>query len=254
MNTPIPVFTWHKVSPRWEPGITALHPRRFAAQIEALRAAGARAISLENWLQRNGLQDGDERLCLLCFDDAYECMARHAAPILAQANFPATLFPILDWIGRDNAWDRGLLGRRFQHLDESGIADLLAAGWSLGLHGRSHCHLAGRSLDVLETELVTARAELELRFGRIVHAMAWPYGRTDRRAMLVAQAAGLRAGFGRNGGGHPMCRPRLMVYHHGPAAMRAMLEGRGEDRLQRVAGVGAHLSSLIGGRTAPPNP
>lgn len=245
---PIPVLTWHKVSPRREPGITALSPKRFQHQVKAMRAYGARAITLENWLQRKGMQEREEGLVLLCFDDAYACVAQYAAPMLAEAGFVATLFPVLDFLGKENLWDRGLLGRRFTHLDAAGIEALLEQGWSLGLHGRSHRQLAGRSLEVLDRELVTARSELELQFERNVHVVAWPFGRWDRRALLVAQAAGLRAGFGRGGNGHPMCRSRLMLYpHHDSSAVEAMLKGGSEDWIQRLAGLGASLSSFLGG-------
>ena len=237
---PIPVLVWHKVSPAWEPGITVVSPARFRVQVEALREAGARSVSLEEYAARNGRQEEGETLCLLCFDDAYECVEGEA-------------FPVLGFIGDWNRWDRGLLGRRFRHLDATGIERLLAAGWSLGLHGRSHRSLAGRSLDMLESELVDARSELELRFGRNVHALAWPFGVCDRRAVRVAEAAGLRLGFGGLDpalpeAAHRMCRPRLAVYPpHGPARMRAMLEGAPPDRLQRLARLGARLSARLGG-------
>ncbi|MDP2361692.1 MAG: polysaccharide deacetylase family protein [bacterium] len=250
---PIPVLTWHKISRRREAGLTVVSPGRFLQQVEALVAHGARAISLEDYLGRRGRQGDDERLCLLAFDDAYVCVAEEAHPVLARRGLPATLFPVLDWIGLDNGWDRSLAGRPFRHLDEDGIARLLAEGWSLGLHGRSHRHLAGRGLAVLEQEVVKARAELELRFGRSVHALAWPYGRCDRRAVLVAEAAGLRLGFGNaRGDDHPLCRRRHLVYPlHGPAALRAMLDGAPPDHLQRLAARGAWLASLVGGGHPP---
>ena len=252
MNTqtrPIPVLTWHKVSPSWEPGITVVSPARFRLQIEALQAAGARPLSLEDYIARGGLQEEGGRRCLICFDDAYECVAEHAAPLLLKLGWPATLFPVLGWLGDWNRWDRGLLGRRFRHLDADGLRRLLDRGWSLGLHGRSHCRLCGRGLEELEREVVEARAELELLFGRSVHAIAWPYGRCDRRAVRVAQAAGLRVGFGRCRLEHPLCRPRHVVYPvHGPRALEAMLAGAGPDAWQRLAGCGAGLSSWIGGR------
>jgi peptidoglycan/xylan/chitin deacetylase (PgdA/CDA1 family) len=248
----IPVLVWHKVSPRGEPGITVVSPERFRRQLAALRAAGAGPITLEEYQTRGGRQRTGGTHCLLCFDDAYACVEEHAAPQLLKLGWPATLFPVLGWIGRENGWDRGLLGRRFAHLDVDGIRRLLEAGWSLGLHGRSHRPLVGRGLDVLERELVESRAELELLFGRSVHAIAWPYGRCDRRAVRVAQAAGLRLGFGRCQPEHPLCRSRLMVYPlHGEAALRAMLAGAPPDALQRLAGLGARLSSWLGGRDAP---
>lgn len=244
----IPVLTWHKVSPSWEPGITVVSPARFRLQVEALRAAGARPLSLEDYIARDGKQEEGGRLCLLCFDDAYECVAEHAAPLLLKLGWPATLFPVLGWLGDWNRWDRGLLGRCFRHLDADGLRSLLDRGWSLGLHGRSHQRLCGRGLEVLEREVVEARAELELLFGRSVHAIAWPYGRCDRRAVRVAQAAGLRVGFGWCRPEHALCRERRMVYPpHGARALAAMLAGAPSDPWQRLAALGARLSSRIGG-------
>lgn len=246
-HRPIPVLTWHKVSPAPEPGMTVVSPARFARQLAALRRAGARPLSLEDYLAADGRQPAEGRHCLLCFDDAYQCVAEHAAPPLRELGWTAALFPVLGCIGGWNRWDRGLLGRRFRHLDEEGIARLLAQGWSLGLHGHSHRRLSGCGLEVLEREVVEARAELELRFDRPVRAIAWPFGCCDRRALLVAQAAGLRAGFGR-GPMHPLCRPRQMVYPpHGEAALAAMLAGAGPDLWQRLGGLGAALSARLGG-------
>ncbi|MFA7332329.1 MAG: polysaccharide deacetylase family protein [Candidatus Delongbacteria bacterium] len=251
---PIPVLTWHKVSPRWEPGITVVSPARFRLQVEALKDAGAHSVSLAEYIRRDGLQEPGEGLCLLCFDDAYECVADEAFPVLRRAGLTAALFPVLGYLGEWNRWDRGLLGRRFRHLDEGGIRRLLEAGWSVGLHGYSHRALTGCSLSILERELVDARSELELTFGQTVHAIAWPFGRCDRRAVRVAEAAGLRAGFGQappfpNQAFHRLCRPRLAVYPlHGAAQLRAMWQGAGPDALQRLAGWGARLSALIGGR------
>lgn len=251
---PIPVLTWHKVSPRWEPGITVVSPQRFQRQVAVLVEAGTRTLSLEEYISRDGLQAEGENLVLLCFDDAYACVEEEAFPVLQRAGFTAALFPVLGWIGDWNRWDRGLLGRRFRHLDEAGIAALLERGWSLGLHGRSHCSLAGRPLEVLERELVEARSELESRFGRPVRALAWPFGLCDRRALRVAEAAGLRAGFGHLPRGLPaaglrLCRPRLAVYPlHGRRRLLQMLAGGGPDLLQELGARGAALSARIGGR------
>jgi peptidoglycan/xylan/chitin deacetylase (PgdA/CDA1 family) len=245
---PIPVLVWHKVDPRPEPGLTRISPRRFRRQLAALE--GWSSLDAAEFVARNGRMATHERLVLLCFDDAYASVAEHAAPALAERGLSGLLFPVLDCIGADNRWDRGLLGARFRHLDGQGLQRLLSEGWSLGLHGRSHRCLAGASLAVLDAELVSARAELELRFGRSVHLLAWPWGRCDRRAVRIAQAAGLRLAFGRcRGPVHPFCLPRYHVYpHHGPRALAAMLAGAPEDLVQRLAGGGAWLSSLLGSR------
>lgn len=244
----IPVLAWHKVDPRLEPGLTRVSPGRFREQIRPL-ADGWRSLDAAEFVRRRGRMATGERLCLLAFDDGYEDVEDHAAPALAEAGLAGVLFPVLDRIGLDNRWDRGLLGARFRHLSEDGIRRLLETGWSLGLHGRSHRALAGASLQVLDDELVSARADLECRFGQTIHLLAWPYGLCDRRAARVAQAAGLKLAFGRCPEPHPFCLPRRHVYpHHGPRAVEAMLAGAGPDWIERLAARGAWLSARLSKR------
>lgn len=244
----IPALAWHKVDPRLEPGLTRVSPARFREQVAPL-AEGWRSLTAAEFIERRGLMAPHERLCLLCFDDAYEGVEDHAAPALAELGLAGTLFPVLDYIGRDNDWDRGLLGARFRHLSADGVERLLEKGWSLGLHGRRHRRLAGASLELLDSELVSARAELECLFGRSVHLLAWPFGVCDRRAVRVAQAAGLKLAFGRCALPHPFCLPRRHVYpHHGPRAVAGMLAGGPPDWIEALAARGARLSARLSGR------
>ncbi len=246
MTRRIPVLCWHKISTRPEPGITVVHPDRFQRQLDAVSQAGYSTISASIYIERQGMMDDAERLVLFTFDDAYACVYEQAWPLMKARGFSGVIFPVLDYIGKDNHWDRGLLGRRFRHMNDAEIEDLLRAGWDIGLHGRSHIPLKARDLTVLDRELVEARAELECRFGRNVHLLAWPFGQCDRRSVRVAEAAGLRAAFGRGPDDHPFCRDRAMIYpNHGPMAMQRMLEGGADDFLQRLAAMGAWLSARL---------
>jgi len=243
----IPVLTWHKVDTRREPGITRVSPGRFRGQVEHLADGGWTSLSAGEFVRRGGRAPRSERLCLICFDDAYDCVEVHAAPVLEDHGFSGVLFPVMDYIGRENRWDAGLLGRRFRHLDEGGIRRLLERGWSLGLHGRSHRTLRGASLEVLEREVVEARAELELRFDREVRLLAWPFGLCDRRAVNVASAAGIRLAFGSGERQHPLDLPRYMIYPpHGGRSLESMLRGGAQDPLQKLARAGARLSAKLG--------
>lgn len=246
MSRAIPVLCWHKVSPRLEPGITVVSPARFQRQLEVLATDGWRSIAAPDYVARQGRMGADERLCLITFDDAYACVEEHAAPLMDRLGLQAVLFPVLGCIGGDNRWDRGLLGRRFEHMSGDAIERRLDHGWTLGLHGRSHRPLKGCGLETLDTELVEARAELECLFGQNVHLLAWPFGLCDRRSVRVAQAAGIRMAFGRCADEHPFCSRRSMVYPlHDEVAIRRMLAGAAEDRLQKLAGLGARLSASL---------
>jgi peptidoglycan/xylan/chitin deacetylase (PgdA/CDA1 family) len=244
----IPVLCWHKVSPKLEPGITRVSPERFALQLHSLVQEGFRSLSAEEFLERKGLAVQGQKECLLCFDDAYACLVEHALPLMKSLGLTGVLFPALDHIGEDNRWDRGLLGTRFLHMDQTQIEDALGEGWSLGFHGRTHISLRSRDLACFENEILTAARELENRFERPLRLMAWPFGQSDRRSQSLAKTCGFQMAFGsaRRPEFDLMDWPRYMIYPlHGPRAIQAFLQGAPRDILQHLAQRGATLSSLL---------
>ncbi len=245
----VPVLCWHEIAPGFLPSPTRVSPETFSRQLETLQQEGYRSLGLEHWVEGQGRAAPGERTVLLVFDDAYEGVYHHARPLLREAGYQATLFPVLDYIGRKANWDPAPRLRARTHMSEEQIAILLEEGWSLGLHGRSHRPLVGLDLEQLDAELVSARAELELRFDQLVKVISWPYGLSDRRARHLASAAGLRLGLGRFGGEGLFDLPRCMLYDsHGPQELRSLLAGTLPDRRQRWAARGAALSAWVASR------
>jgi peptidoglycan/xylan/chitin deacetylase (PgdA/CDA1 family) len=83
------ILFYHRVTS--EPDELAVTPRRFAEQMEAIAAAGLRALDIDRALR--ALAAGQSRgIVGLSFDDGYRDVAEHALPVLEQHGFTATVF------------------------------------------------------------------------------------------------------------------------------------------------------------------
>lgn len=146
---------------------------------------------------------GPPRLALT-FDDGYADNFETAAPILAEFGFSATFFLATDFIGSNRSfpWDANLRRPpRIMNWDQA--RELLAAGFALGSHTRSHPRLAKCDNETAARELRESRAELEQRLGAPVLDFAYPFGgaadcREANRA--AARAAGYRCCLSCHGG------------------------------------------------------
>ncbi len=83
----------------------------------------------------------------------------------------------------------------YRTLDANGLSRLLASGWTVGSHSRSHRALSGLSGDELRSEIVTSREELGRALGVDVTLFAYPYGgphHVGDQAPRIVAAAGYR--------------------------------------------------------------
>lgn len=106
------ILTYHRVAPAAErrdlhPGLR-VDPEAFAAQVELL-AARAHPVSVDDLLAAQAAGTAlPTRAVHITLDDAYECVAHHAWPVLRAAGVPATLFVPTAYpdSGRTFWWDR----------------------------------------------------------------------------------------------------------------------------------------------------
>ena len=80
------------------------------------------------------------------------------------------------------------------------LHELVALGWEIGSHTRTHPSLNGLSPLPLEDELVRSRLELADLAQRPVDLFAYPYGHHTPSVRAAVASSGYRAAFGfRNG-------------------------------------------------------
>lgn len=156
------------------------------------------------------------RWVLITFDDAYACLVPNALPVLQRHGATAMVMAVTGRIGDVNAWDIAVGARPQRLLNTDELTRLLAAGWSLGTHTRTHPHLSQLSGGCLDLELAGALADLAALGLPALPVVAYPYGDHDVRVRLAARRAGYAGGFGLDGGrlrrgSSPFAVPRIEV-------------------------------------------
>jgi peptidoglycan/xylan/chitin deacetylase (PgdA/CDA1 family) len=210
----------------------------FRRQMRALAALGYRARPFAEVV--DALRSGrplPRRTFALTFDDGYRSIGETAAPILARFGSPATVFVVSEGVGRTNVWDR-VTGRPERPLlDWDALRGLLAAGWEVGGHTRTHPHLNALSdVDAL-SDIRLGREETEARLGVTLRTFCYPFGHLNARTPALVRAAGFSGACTTQSGlassAHdPFLLPRVKVaYRDGVSGMlfRLMLRSHLPD-------------------------
>ena len=166
----------------------------------------------------------------LTFDDGMKSVRTAALPLLAKRKLPFTVFVVSEWVGRDNRWPSqpAAIGR-FELMDWAELAELIAAGGSIGGHTANHVHLRALDAATATHELTDSKARLQERLGIAVDHFAYPYGtfdaasveqvRRDYSAAVTTRLAYLPAAIARD----PFRLPRLDSWYLRAPADRAPL-------------------------------
>lgn len=143
----------------------------------------------------------------LSFDDGMRNIVENALPILCEHGVPAIMFvptAIVSAAKGEFAEIRRVLagsGADAEIVTWSDLEKMLAAGFDIGSHTRTHAMLADnlKSEAVIEEEIVGSKQDLERRLGFECRYISWPFGRLQDvgdGALEVVRKAGYRACFG----------------------------------------------------------
>jgi peptidoglycan/xylan/chitin deacetylase (PgdA/CDA1 family) len=180
------VLLYHRVADvPHDPFGQAVHPDRFAAQVEHLHRTG-RVVPLDAVLPPRSRGE-----VVLTFDDGYADNALVAAPLLAEAGLPATWFVTVDTLGRRRFWWDRLTEALLGAAGLPPSVDVTVAGRDLWLDLRTPAarttalrFLRGRLLDL-------PPAELERQVDTVVAALGAPPPAQDDLTMTVGQLRAL---------------------------------------------------------------
>lgn len=189
MTSRLALLCHHAVDPDTTGPLTpwAVDPDRFEAHLDAVEAAGYAVADLAE-VVRLVFDEGRDLpgdTCVLTVDDGYADVIDQIWPRLQARGWPLTLYVTTSLVGGS------YLGRPM--LDRRQVADLAAAGVTIGAHG--HRHLA---LDVLtpaeaDDEVRRSRDLLADWTGRPVPTFAYPHGHHDRATRDLVAAAGFHS-------------------------------------------------------------
>jgi peptidoglycan/xylan/chitin deacetylase (PgdA/CDA1 family) len=183
-TTPVPILMYHVINPPPPgapfPGLY-VPASEFAAQMQALKAAGWRAVTPDQleayWTRGVSLPPG--KPIVLTFDNGYQSQYTNALPVLRQ----------LGWPGVENIQLTGLPPSQ-GGLTDSQVRALIAAGWELDTQGMSHADLIAVAAPELHYQVFTARQLLRQRYDVPVNWFAYPSGHYNATVIATLKAAG----------------------------------------------------------------
>jgi peptidoglycan/xylan/chitin deacetylase (PgdA/CDA1 family) len=251
------VLAYHAVSADW-PSDLAVPPDALERQLSYLVRRGYRGVTFRE--AARGEARG--RRLAVTFDDAYRSILEKALPVLSELGIPGTVFVPTAFAGSQEPmrwpeiehWAEGAYARELYCMSWGQLAELVAAGWEVGSHTRTHPHLPLLDDRELELELAESKAECERQLGGCA-TLAYPFGDHDDRVIEAVGRAGYEAACtlpSRLHAASPLRWPRVGIYPvdstwrfrakvlRGPRALRASpawgMAGAAAARLRRGRG------------------
>lgn len=131
----------------------------------------------------------------LTFDDGYADLFKHAVPLLAKKNIPATVFVLADPLYAN----RVELNNNKPLLTFSQIKKLQSLGWAIGCHGATHANFYSDITD-FKKEIIFAKKILENQLKTKVDFFAYPKGIYNKKVIKFIKAKDYKAAFSINPG------------------------------------------------------
>ncbi len=154
----------------------------FAAQMQALKAAGWHAVTLDQvkayWTR--GVPLGPGKPIVLTFDNGYQSQFTNALPVLKRMGWVGDEMIQLDFIGLTSQGG----------LTDAQVRGMIAAGWELDTQGMTHYDLITASPSKLHEEVFNARQQLRQRYGIPADWFAYPSGHYDAPVITALKDAG----------------------------------------------------------------
>jgi len=205
------ILTYHSLDTA--NSVISVAPQLFRAQMAWLAEMDIPVVPLDAIRETEGA-------VALTFDDGFRNFFEHALPVLQEYNFPATVFAVSGYCGRQNTWPSQQQRPFVPALDLmswSEVEEISKAGVSIGSHTVTHPRMSRLAEAEVENELRNSRSELENKTGRAVDVFAYPYGdSTPPVRQAVARhyrlACGTRLGFVSRDS-DPIDLPRIDVYY-----------------------------------------
>jgi peptidoglycan/xylan/chitin deacetylase (PgdA/CDA1 family) len=160
-------------------------PELFAAQLDALQAAGYSTISLYELMSHlTGGAPLPEKPVIITFDDGYRDNYENALPLLAERKMVAMFFVVTDFMDEE----------RPEYLTWDMARAMRDAGMFIESHGRNHVSLAGKDADYLVWQALGSLETIEYELGVRPRFVSYPAGEYDELTKEIFQSAGYWAG------------------------------------------------------------
>jgi peptidoglycan/xylan/chitin deacetylase (PgdA/CDA1 family) len=184
----VPVLMYHRVAPADQVGDSlpnlVVRPELFAAQLEALVAAGWRSITAAELAAdlAAGIRP-PRRTFVITFDDGRSDGYTEAFPILRRLGLVATFYVVTGRIGVTNS------------LSASQLQGLASAGMEIGSHSVDHIPLTSANPRAARLQLTRSAAQIAAVTGQRPTTFAYPFGGMDPFDQKLVRETGYAMAF-----------------------------------------------------------
>ena len=151
-------------------------PLLFSQHLRYLKDKHFSVITLSQGLKLLTGHESLDKKVVLTFDDGYENFHSRAFPLLSQYHFPATVFLVARYVGRESSWERKNKVPVQRLMNWSQVEKLTHSGIEFGSKSLTHRDLTRISIDEVREELEESRTMIEEHAGKGVQIFAYPFG------------------------------------------------------------------------------
>ncbi|MCI0412564.1 polysaccharide deacetylase family protein [bacterium] len=184
----IPILTYHSLDSSGSVISTA--PEKFRRQMKNLSDASFEVMKLRDVAGRiRENRDLPSKSVAITFDDGFQSVYDVAHPVLKEYGYPATVFLVTSFCGKNNRW----YGQpdnipSFDLLTWDQIAQMKEEQIEFGVHTATHPDLTRLPGSKISEEIVGARKTLQDRTGQQEVAFAYPYGKQSAAARAIVES------------------------------------------------------------------
>ena len=181
----VPILLYHRIGISPVDSQYYVPPDKFEEHMELLHDWEYTVIPVE--LLVKAIKEGTElppRPIIITFDDGDISVYTTAFPIMQKYGLTGVTYIVDNYMGTDG------------YMSADQIKGLMAAGWEVGSHSRSHRDLTKLQPDVQYMEIVDARKVLQKATGSSVLTFAYPFGFVNESAGKYVHNAGYIAAMG----------------------------------------------------------
>ena len=161
-----PILMYHHIGRKEKTSSLSVSFENFRSQMSFLSRRNYNVISLAEFIQAKSGKVGLPRnTVVITFDDGYEDNYIYAFPVLKKYSLPATIFVIVDSIGKEG------------YLNYTQLKEMASSGLiTIGSHTLSGDYLPGKSRLELEREIGLSKKILQTNLKKSIDFFCYPIG------------------------------------------------------------------------------
>jgi peptidoglycan/xylan/chitin deacetylase (PgdA/CDA1 family) len=186
-NDSVPILTYHSLDSSGS--VISTSPEKFRRQMKNLSDASFTAVRLRDLVSR--IRENRElpaKSVAITFDDGFQSVYDVALPVLKDYGYPATVFLVTSFCGKNNRWQGqpesipsfGLL--TWEQISK------MKEQLEFGVHTATHPDLTKLSASQISEEIVSARQIVEDHTGEREIPFAYPYGKESDAARVLVES------------------------------------------------------------------